>query len=87
MSDWPEGFGFVSLPEVLREAGARYGARTMELRKRGHKIEIVVRVQPSGEQWPFYRLVHDAELYVASPELIPETMGLFGDLRPEHRDE
>lgn len=61
VQDWPEGLGWVPLPDVQREAGAQHGARKQELEQRGHVIENFMRRQPNGEVCSWYRLVHDAE--------------------------
>lgn len=60
VSDWPEGNGWVSLPEVQREAGAQHGARKQELEALGHVIENTMLRRPDGEILSWYRLVHDA---------------------------
>lgn len=86
--DWPEGPGWVPLPDVQREAGAQHGARKQELEQRGHLIENRMRRQPNGEVWSWYRLVHDAEeIQTADRAVTPlqRPTSLFGDLAPESR--
>jgi hypothetical protein len=58
---WPDGLGWVPLPEVQVEAGAQHGARKKDLKRRGHIIENKMLRQPNGERWSWYRLVFDAE--------------------------
>jgi hypothetical protein len=86
-TDWPDGLGWVSLPEIQPEAGAQHGARKQELEQRGHKIENVMLRQPNGECWSWYRLVYDAEQDVTGAAPISSVETLFGDLRREHRDD
>ena len=69
--DWPEGLGWISLPEVQREAGAQHGARKQELEALGHDIENRMRRQPDGEQWSWYRLTRDASEPGSTTPAIP----------------
>lgn len=69
---WPDGSGWVPLPELQREMGAQHGARLLELRQRGYSIENCMLVRSSdGMRLSWYRL---------TPKL---PTSLFGDLSPD----
>jgi hypothetical protein len=53
---WPEGLGWVPLPELQRELGAQHGARLKELRDRGHDIENSMMTRDDGTRLSWYRL-------------------------------
>jgi hypothetical protein len=78
---WPEGLGWVPLPEVQVEAGAQHGARKKDLRRRGHVIENKMLRLPNGERWSWYRLAFDAERDKVDVET-PAAGRLFADDAP-----
>jgi hypothetical protein len=84
VSDWPEGFGWVSLPEVLSEDRSRHGDRVLELKNSGQKIENATRSQTNGEMWSCHRLTYDAELDLAWTRPNSQRETFVPDLGLEH---
>ena len=92
---WPDGEGWVPLPELQAAAGAQHGARLKALRGRGHTIaNVMLWNDVAGEQWSWYRLEYDVGDAPAAPRQIkrdPPTSTsesfrdttLFGDIAPD----